>query len=334
MALGQGYEAIAGVIKEAAWGTVLAVTKAIPFKKEGMKSSFDKIQDQVLRGVAGRHLLTSGNKTFKGPVTCELTYQDLDLLIAIAMGAAGTPSANGDLYDNIYSLAADISNSFTLAILKGVSVWEYAGCKIDKLKISGSANNPLDVEFDVVAKDLSRTSATNTAAILNALTVTDSGAKIMFSDLEFKMAAQNTALSGATEIGLSSFDLTLENNLAVDQFDSTGLTILQPQRKGVRAVKLTIEMPRYEADTYHDFVANATALHAYLKFTSGNYVFDIHLPKFYLVSGESNVDNDDLIPQKFEATCLRDPASASATFTLFEELEIAVTNGLAASPLA
>ena len=334
MTIGKGFEGILGVVKQDAWGTILEVTEAIPFVSEAFGREIEKHADEVLRGKAGAGASIAGNKTFPFTIPCKLTYEDLDLLIAIAMGAAGTPGANEALYDNTYALAENLSYFFTAAVYKGVSVWEYAGCKLDTMKISGEANKPLDIEFGGVSKDLARDSATNTSGVLIALSTEDAAAKIMFSDLEFKIAAQGDALAGESEKGIHSFELSLANNMALDQFDNTGLVILEPQRNGKREIKLSFAVPRYEADTYLDWRDADTPLHAYLKFTSGNYLFDIHLPEIKIDKADAPVGGPGLIEQSIECTCSRDPGSVSESFTLTDEMEIDVTNGRSASPLA
>lgn len=334
MTIGKGFEGILGIKKEAAYGTAIEVTEAIPFVSESFMNDIEKHVDEVLRGKAGAGATIAGNKSYPFTMPCKLTYEDLDLLIAIAMGAAGAPGANGDLYDNTYSLAENLSYSFTAAVYKGVSVWEFAGCKVDTMKIAGEANKPLDIEFGGAAKALDLDSATNTSGVLTALTTEDDASKIMMSDLEFKIAAQATALAGESEKGIGSFELTLNNSLALDQFDNRAQTILEPQRNGFREVKLTFTVPRYEADTYLDWRDGDTALHAYLKFTSGNYMFDIHIPKLKVDKAEAQVSGPGLIEQSIECTCFRDPGSVSASFTVTDEFEIDVTNARSASPLA
>lgn len=334
MPIGKGFEGILGVKKESIYGTVVAVDEAIPFVSEAFGNDIEKHVDEVLRGKAGAGASIAGNKRYPFTIPCKLTYEDLDLLIAIAMGAAGSPSPNGDLYDNTYSLAENLAYSFTAAVYKAVSVWEFAGCKIDTMKISGEANKPLNIEFGGAAQALSLDSATNTSVVLTGLDTEDAAAKIMMSDLEFKIAAQDNELSGQSELGISSFDLTLNNKMALDQFDNRAQTILEPQRNGFREVKLNFKVPRYEADTYLDWRDADTALHAWLKFTSGNYKFDIHFPKLKVDKAEAPVSGPGLIEQAIECTCFRDPGSVSASFTLTDEMEIAVTNARSASPLA
>lgn len=334
MTIGKGFEGILGVKLEAAYGTAIEVTEAIPFVSESFGNDIEKHIDEVLRGKAGRGASIAGNIVHPFTLPCKLTYEDLDLLIAIAMGASGTPSANGALYDNTYSLAENLDYSFTAAIYKGVSVWEFAGCKINTMKISGEANKPLDIEFGGAAKELDLDSATNTSGVLTVLDTEDDAAKIMFSDLEFKIAAQATALAGETEKGISSFEINLDNTLILDQFDNRENLILEPQRNGFREIKFNFNVPRYEADTYLDWRDADTALHAYLKFTSGDYMFDIHFPKLIVDKAEAVVAGPGLIEQAIECSCYRDPSSTSASFTLTDEMEIDVTNARAADPLA
>lgn len=315
MSIGKGFEGILGVKKESVWGTVVAVNEAIPFVSEAFGNEIEKHMDEVLRGKAGAGASIAGNTMHPFTVPCSLTYEDLDLLIAIAMGAAGAPTLNGSLYDLAYTLAENLDYFFTAAVYKGVSVWEYAGCKIDTMKISGEANKPLDFEIGGAAKDLDLDSATNTAAILQALTTTDAASKIMFSDLEFKIAAQTSALSGETEKGIGSFELMLNNNMALDQFDNRAQTILEPQRNDKRAVTLNFNVPRYEADTYLDWRDGDTALHAYLKFITGSYLFYITIPKLKVDKVEAAIGGPALIEQVVSCTLFRDPARDTTTFT-------------------
>lgn len=315
MTIGKGFEGILGVRKEASWGNVLAVNEAIPFVSESFGHEIEKHADEVLRGKAGAGASIAGNKTYPFTVPCKLTYEDLDLLIAITMGAAGEATANAALYDISYTLAENLGYFFTAAVYKGVSVWEYAGCKLDTLKISGEANKPLDIEIGGAAKTLDLSSATNTAAILTALSTEDAASKIMFSDLEFKIAAQTDILSGENEKGINGFDLTLSNNMALDQFLNTAKLIIEPQRNGFRAVALNFKIPRYEADTYLEWRDADTPLHAYLKFTSGTYVFDIHIPKLIVDKVDAPVGGPGLIEQAISCTCFRDPTRATTSFT-------------------
>jgi hypothetical protein len=334
MTIGKGFEGILGVTLEETWGSPDEVDEAIPFVSESFGYELEKHIDEVLRGKAGASASIAGNKMFPFTIPCKLTYEDLDLLIAIAMGAAGTPEENVDLYDNTYELAENLDYFFTAAVYKGVAVWEYTGCKIDTMKISGEANKPLDIEFSGAAKELDLDSEINTSSILTDLNTKDVASKIMFSDLEFKIAAQATALAGESEKGINSFELTLENNMALDQFDNTDQLILEPQRNGFRAITFTFKVPRYEANTYLDWRKDNTDLHAYLKFSSGDYVFDIHLPKIKIDKAEAPVGGPGLIEQTIECTCFRDPSSDSETFEQTDEMEIDVTNGRSVSPLA
>jgi hypothetical protein len=334
MTIGKGFEGILGVAIETDWGDPVVATKAIPFVSESFGHEIEKHADEVLRGLAGRGASILGNQSFPFTIPAKLTYEDLDLLIAIAMGAAGDPGANGALFDNTYSLAENLDDSFTAAIHKGVSVWEYAGCKLDTMKISGEANKPLDIEFGGVAKDLDLASIINTAVILQALDTEDAASKIMFSDLEFKIAAQGDALTGETEKGINSFELMLTNHLVLDQFDNREQRILEPQRNGFREISFSFKVPRYEADTYIDWRDDDEALHAYLKFTSGDYVFDIHLTNLRIDKVDAPIGGPGLIEQNVTCSCYRDPTTASASFTETDEMEIDVTNGVDANPLA
>lgn len=330
----QGFENILGIGKETAYGTEVVVTEALPFVSEDFGNEIEKIMDDVLRGKAGAGAYIKGNKSYPFTLPMGLTYQDCDRVIAMAMGTAGVPVVNGGLYDNTYSLAEEVSPSATMALWKGVTVWSFAGCKFNTLKISGQANKPLTLETSGAAKLLTRASATNTSGVLQALNTEDDAGKIMFSDLEFKMAGQATALAGTTALGIGSMTLSLDNKMKLDDFDNRALTILEPVRNGIREVKLSLTIPRYEADTYLDWRDNDTALHGSLKFTSGNYLFHIQFAKAKIDDVRAPTSGPGLINQQIEMTLFRDPGSVSADYTFTDEFRILVTNGRSTSPLA
>lgn len=334
MSTAQGFANILGIKKEAAYGTAVAVTEALPFVSEDFGNDIEKIADEVLRGKAGAGEYKKGNKAYPFSLPLRMTYEDCDLPVALGLGTAGAPQANGGLYDNTYSLAADITNSATMALWKGVSVWEFAGCKVNTLKLSGTANKPLKLDVGGVGKILSRASGLNTSVVLQALDTEDAAGVIMFSDLEFKIAAQASALSGVTALGVNAFDLLVDNKLKLNDYDNRALTILEPLRNGLREVKFNVTVPRYEADTYLDWRDNDTKLHAWLKFTSGSYLWEIDLARIKVDDVKAPTSGPGLISQTVSFTVFRDPGSLSASFTFTDELQVRVTNGRAASPLA
>ena len=317
--IGSGWEAKCAMIKEAAWGDVLAVTKVLPLLKESYNHEIEQLPDEVCRGHAGAGEALDGNTKASITPVFNLTYEDLDILLALGMGSSGAPSLNtGVYYDNALTLLnkLPITSSCVLALHKDVSVWEYIGCVVNSFKISGSANNPLEIEFELPAESLSLSSVTNTLAVLAALSVVDLAPKIMMSDLEFKIAAQTDALSGETALGIDTFEFICNNNLAIDQFDNRATTRLQPLRAGDREVLFNFTVPRYEANTYAAWAIAKTRLHAYLKFTSGSYIFDIHIPNLKLKPVQVPIEGKGLLSQKVEAVCNRDaPLGARATTT-------------------
>lgn len=334
MPIGKGFQGILGVKKEVAYAQEIAVTKAIPMVSEDCSVDIERIEDEVLRGRAGAGDHLAGNIKYPISFKAKLTYADLDFLIAHAMGAAAAPAVNGSLYNHSYTLAEEISTAFTTAIYKGVSVWAFAGCKVDKMKISGKANQPLDIDFSGSGHYLSMSSVVNTAGVLQALSTQDTAAKVMFSDLVFKIATQGTALSGVTASGLAAFTFDLDNKLKNDDFDNRSLYNMEPVRDGIRSVSLDLDVSRYEADTYLAWYHTATVLHAQLLFSAGLYSFQIDLPKITITSVSAPISGPGLIKQQIKCRCHRDPGSLSSSFTDQEEFAIKVTNARSTGALA
>lgn len=319
MSIGQGHKARCGVLDEASWGTAVLVNELMPYTSEGLERLVTKLESSYLTGNSGREALRSGVVQALGDLSGEisLNYQNaggFEYIIWGLAGGDGSRDASNSL--NQYKLSEDVDNSFTLAINKDVSVWEFPGCKVDSLEITGEAGEGSKINWtaSLIAKNVLRTGdagITNDAAQVNGITTTGSPALLTFDDLVFRIGDTSDALADADKMKIKSFTFNFNNNLSdpdystEDTSHTNNLLTLEPERNDLRAVTLSVTVPRYSADSVFDWYNNHTALQCDLKFALGSREFNILLPYGYVTNAGAPVSGPELIEQSFDLTFVR-----------------------------
>ena len=344
MAKGAGFKTILGAVKEASYGTAIAVTEMIPFLSEGITHSQEMNYDESLIGVAGYNRVFLKPGEFGGPVEALLDYGGLDLLISAALGAAGSPGMVVDLYGNTYTLTADVDISLALAANMDVEdatglLHEWPGSKIDKLTIKGNAGEPVSVTVDIVAQNHYITgdgSIVNSRANIAAATLLDVPV-VMFEDMVFSIADNDDALAGGDALCIGDFELTIENGLR-RLLTNCGLD--EPERDKRRIISLSIGIPSYTSDQFYDWRSGKTELQARLAFTravtgvTDEYTNEIRLGKLLVSDFQTNPDSESVIAPKAVLKSLRATTDNPTWVALANEMEWYVLNGRSASPLA
>ena len=348
MAKGAGFKTILAAVKEASYGTALAVTEMIPFLSEGITHDQTRSPDMSLIGEAGFNRTFTKPAEYGGPIELSLDYGGLDLLIAAALGSAGSPNlfAGNDLYENTYELTADVDVSLTLAANKDVEdgtglLHEWPGDKIDKLTIKGEAGSdaPVSVTIDTVAEHHYTTadgSITNTKSDISAATLLDVPVT-MFEDMVFSIGAITAALDGDDAMCIGDFELVIDNGLRRLQ---TNCGLAEPERDKRRVITFSIGIPSYTSDQFNTWRNNNTELQARLRFTrdvsgvTDTYYNEIRLGKIQVSDFQTPTEGETIIAPKVEFSIIR-ATTDNQTWTLMtEELEYYVINGRSTSPLA
>ncbi len=311
--MSSGKEAKAAFKKASAWGTAVAVADAdaLLFTTEKITRTREHLPDDS----AGQAFHTDADQgliTCAGDLSAYLRYQTLEVLLAMAMGTAGTPAqqAESTAYLHELRMAGDTDGLFgTLAFYKGVSAHEYAACKVDGFSISGEAGQPLTIGFNLMCDDLAvnTTSGTNTAAAMAALTAPAPGNRVLFRQGQFLINDQDgDALDSGDAVQPSRFSLTFRRNLAGDHLAGGNDKIAEPTCAGFPEISLSLEFPTYTADTRKKMK---------ITFTGGeiespyNYQFETLIPHLVLTNAEAAVDKAGKIAHPITASCL---AAASA----------------------
>ena len=315
--MSSGKEAKAAFKKASTWGTAVAVADAdaLLFTSEKITRSREHLPDESA-GQAFHADADQGLITCAGDLSAYLRYQTLEVLLAMAMGTAGSPAQQGgtSAYLHELRLADDTDGLFgTLAFYKGISAHEYAGCKVDGFSLSGEAGQPLVVSFNLVCDDLAvnTTSGTNTAAGLAALTAPAPGNRVLFRQGQFLINDQSgDALDSGDAVQPSRFSLTFRRNLVGDHLAGGNDKIAEPTCAAFPEISLSLEFPTYTADTYITDLGADTRKKMKITFTGSeiespyNYQLEILIPHLVLTNAEAAVDKAGKIAHPITASCL------------------------------
>ena len=343
-----GREAKAAFKKAATWGTAVAVSAEdlFLFTSEKITRSIENLPDDS----AGRPFTADrdpGLVTCAGDLSAYLRYQGLEVLLAMAMGQAGTPSLEGEsssAYRHQLRLAADTDGLFgTLAVYKGVSVHEYPSCKVDGFTISGEAGQPLNITFNLICDDLNlnTTEGTNTAAAMAALTLPAPGNRILFRQGTFLLNdATAAALSDNDRIHPSRFSLTFKRGLEGDYLAGGNDRIAEPIGAGFPEVSLELEFPTYTSDTYLHDLGSDTRKKMKISFqgqeieTGYPYRLEIMIPHLVITNAEAAVDKAGKIAHPISALCLATTSERPGMSDITAPFAIDLVNTRSTDPLA
>ena len=346
MAKAAGYKSILAVVKEAsdAYGTAVVVTEMLPFLSEDIKETADRVNDESLIGQAGFNRTFKNQSEYSGPVEFNLDYGSWDLLIAAALGAAGSPSLVTDLYSNTYTLTSNVDISATLAENKDVVdatglLHEWPGVKVDKLTLKGTAGGPITGTLDLIAQNHYTTgdgNITNSKANISAATLL-SIPVTMFEDMVFSVADNVNALAGGDAICIGNFEFTIDNGL---RRLLTNCALDEPDREKRRGISLKIGIPSYTSDQFKSWRDANTELQALIQCSrsvsgvTDDYYNELRLGKIQVSDFQTPTAGEGIIAPTVDFNCLRATTDNPTWAAMTEECEFYVINGRSTSPLA
>jgi len=372
MPIGAGFSSKTAWKKEgnqAAYGTPIecGANDQQPLLSESLARDIEKELDNVVRHKAGHGNSDVTGKVVTGSITIEAVYRGIESIICTAMGFAnhgGSPEiiASG-VYKHTFELAENLHTEAwtagdgilagsgalagdkkvrrgTLCIDKCVSIWEYISTMVQAMTIKGEARG-ISIELELIPYDLNRSSTVNTSSSGWSIPNSD-WESILLPDLEFWISDYSTdvALTSDDAIGISGFEIRLENNLIAEKDSLSGQYISEPRREGKRRVTGSFTFPRYETDTFLERLDAQVAQMAMLKFTGSeiapghHHTFWIWLPTLKFDKVEALIDGPGLLPVSHTFTC-EIPAGCPAGFPYqaTKEMVIQVQNGLGTNPL-
>ncbi len=341
-----GKEVKAAFRQAATWGVpaVVGSNDALLITSEKITRTREHLPDdsagQAFAAGADRGLITCG-----GDLGAYLRYQGLEVLLALALGQAGTPEELGaNAFRHRLGLAASNAGLFgTLAIFKGFSVHEHPAVKVDGFSISGEAGQPLTVTFHLICDDLNlNTSAgANTSATLAAIANPTPGLRVLFRQGTFWLNdAEDEALTATHAIAPNRFDLTFKRKLEGDYLAGGQDRIAEPIATGFPEISLSLEFPQYTSDTYLSDLGNDTRKKLRLAFTGEpieaglNHTLEVLFPHLVITNAEAAVDKAGKITHPVSLDCLATHHERAGMPGVMAPFALNLTNRRASSALA
>ena len=203
----------------------------------------------------------------------------------------------------------------TLAIDKVVSVWAWRGVMINTINFKVDQNG-LSIDLGLVAFDLDRASAKNTSSSgwnysLSPKLVQET---IKFAQGVFRIDdySTGTPLAAADETRISEFNLSIDNKLLTDGRDSVSqYFITEPMRNGIREVKGSFVMPRYDSDAMIDKLRAETLQMSDYIFTGSTIVgasnnsFEFYLRCMKLLNHREEISGAGVVNSRFDFQCIQ-----------------------------
>lgn len=243
-----GYGSKAGIILAQTWGsdTWTAVDTLLPMVSETLTQSYDDLRSKALIGQAAAHERFNGTEMVAGDLVLELCYAVGADLIGYGMGAfaSGVATFANDLTSGVFNLEID----------KGQERMRFYNCMVDKVVIAGGFDgNPMTATLGIVAR---RAAPVATAFPSLSLPATDNATRVYMEHLRtigLWIGDLDNVLASSDEVGISTFELTIENANKVDDKDSSDTKVLQLIRDNWRTVTMKLGLPRY-SDTTDNFL--------------------------------------------------------------------------------
>lgn len=343
-----GREILIGLKKAATWRTAVAAgaNDGLLILSEGFKQTIEHIDDDSA-GLPFLQRTDQGKIGAGGPAEAYMRYEGLDVLIALIMGTAGVPSAQGitAAYTNSYVMADNLDGLFaTLAMLKkSDKVFEYPSVKLHQFGLSGEMNAPVKITSEGIANLLELASATNTAATMADVTYPDKGNRIIFNkDAHFWL---NDESAGALAIGdviyPASFDLGFNRPMEADLVAGNE-DVDEPIGEGFPELTLTLNFPRYN-DANHTFFTDWEALtrkklEIYFKGAliedTYYYEFKLSFPNLKVIDPDAAISGPGKIPVSLSFKVLGTDSAPTGMSGITKPFQVDVQNKRTTDPLA
>ena len=217
----------------------------------------------------------------------------------------------------------------TLGFLKfSTTPWVWRAVMVNSITFRFVAGEGMTVSIELIPFNLDRSSGTNGAASADSWAFDHSSAvfeaneRIVFSDIDhFRIDDFSTgsALTSADNMGISAFEITINNNLKGDDMDAvSGKFRVEPTRSAHREITGSITLPRYNADTFFSWEAADTLLMAHLQSTGSTITanarkFEIFINSLKLEAGKASISGAGVVQQTFNFRALS-PTGAPASF--------------------
>lgn len=319
MPTGQGFAAMAGIGKESAYGTNVAVDEILPFTSEELNRSIAKIMQEYLDNTPAHRDAQNSVITVNNALSTQGIYDEKDaggdilgqgLLFLLLLGSATWDGVNSV---NKFQVASNPAASATIAINKAVSVWETVSAMINSMEMSAN-HQGVSFNWSIIAQNLLRTGDSgivNAAAAITGLSVDAIPVKMSLEHAVFRIGVLGAPLDGNDAFKISEFNLNYGNNLSESTFTTTdsthtdGTLTIQPVRNGRVETMLNFTLPRYESNQFYSWLNANTQLQADLVFTDpvNSKSISFLFPHIKIINPSSPTPDASVFPLTVECQC-------------------------------
>jgi len=345
-----GREIIVGVKHASTWRTAVecGADDGVLITSEGIGPKAPNFVDDDSLGKTDIRCVMRTNENAAGNIEGYLRYEGWDVLLAHALGTAGTPSlvSGGSVsYENTLSPADSISGIFTtLAIKKSATshpIWEVPSAKWGGFTISGAIGELVKVTFNMMGNKIENQSSVNTSATMANVTYPE-GCEVLKMDSNFKIrmnTQSGAALADSDKIYPMSFELTYNRPLR-ENWEASYDDMSEPVQDGFAEATLKLTFDKYNLDDFMDAIAADTEYKMDITFEGNTiegsikYTFRVDIPKLMVVSAESPVSGPGVIPHNVELRLLGVDSAPTGMTGVTDPISIYTINKRSTSPLS
>ena len=242
-------DTICGVGNETTAGTEVVVTQKQPFISADFQRIYEQVPNDQLLGSTFRRDPRQGMAPITGSLVIEWTDDMQNMLLEHFFGTytSETPPTH-----NHFDLDERIDgDTVTISFERKNAVWTYTGVTIGGCTISGTAGQPVTLNFTVFAMNELQDTATNTTAVLAALS--NPGAVVMYHRAVNNLFIGDLVddLAVADNVHCTTWTLALSRNM--EQVFGQSQTPLEAQGGGFFSAMLDIDLAQgYDSDYWKD----------------------------------------------------------------------------------
>ena len=256
----------------------------------------------------------------EGDMPMYLRYDGLDVLLAMFMGIAGSPTQQGAT--SAYSFTYKWNNAldgFFGTFVKHMKnyIEEHPSMKIAGITIKGDVGKAIQILFKCISINKKYDSVVNTLTTFNNVSYFEQQNRVKMSEGIFRLNDQSSAaLTDTNKLYPSSFELSAMRKLKGEytgEYKFTGGSNVQdlidePANDGQPEIKLKLNFPRHVNTTYLSALGADTRKKMDIVFTgaliAASYYrqFKIELPHLQLVNDDP-ADEQGIIKEPLEFVC-------------------------------
>jgi hypothetical protein len=292
-----GYKGFVGLKEQAAFATKLTAASFMEFTSEGFNREITSQKLPTINTTRNPRQKVFLDENVTGSIEAPLNIAEDAQVMIIKQALGGTVSSaqvgattayahtltEGDMENNQSSAGAADTKALTFTVRKGgTHLWDYVGCRVNQLTLSGEIGGVVNMSAELVGKTASLSTDSLTASFTEQLPFTFNHATIK--------------ITGTAE-DFVSFEFGINNNLVSDtNARSLGQRDLEVLPPGMREITLSLAQ-RFDTTTAYDRFLNEKSFAVVITLDSGATIGAAGSSTYSMVITASKCYNDSNMPQ-------------------------------------